>query len=642
MFKSNKRVLSLVIGMASMWCQTAWAQVLDIEGWLRRPGVKLVAVEFYATWCKPCMEAVPRWKALHDKYQSEGLRFLVVVTQDPDGLCSNPGWTPDEVICDDDGFLARRFGATQLPAAYLWSWQGHLLAQKTHVDEVEAKIQDWMRTSARVDVEVGRVAAGAQVGRRALLDTIRGELKGSDKLVVVATAEERRTLRALIKKSLRTSADEALACDVGAEVTANSLVKASIIGGRHPRLQLQLLSAERGCLVASASTRWRVQNPVASVREAVAGLVGRLRLSATQYSWSRWALMSRSASPQPVDSFDFAALQRQTEEAERHAQAAAERLRKARAKAKAEQEKRLVELENRWEVVEKAVITRLLEREVRINALEQFLRIYPRDNPHLKKAQSYLKKLRSQKELESKPPVVSVKMVRIPGGTFIMGCQKGDVDCGSAEEPSHSVQIDEFYMDETEVTVEAYAECVHNEKCEAAQTGTYCNSEKPGKAQHPINCVTWYQAKKYCAVQGKQLPTEAQWEYAARARDGDLYPWGNAQPTDKQVRFGKDWEDGTTEVKSYPAGAHGLYDMGGNVWEWVEDCYDSDAYKRRSGDKVSHNPRVYPKRCSSGVHVLRGGSFKGTARDLRASSRRSNKPRLKRRLNGFRCARMTM
>ena len=78
----------------------------EVSTWLDRPGVKLLAVEFYATWCKPCMAAVPRWKALHEKHRDDGLRLVVVATQDPKAGCANPGWNPDDVVCDDDGAIA--------------------------------------------------------------------------------------------------------------------------------------------------------------------------------------------------------------------------------------------------------------------------------------------------------------------------------------------------------------------------------------------------------------------------------------------------------------------------------------------------------------------------------------------------------
>src|SRR5215470_4868126 len=86
----------------------ARASGFDLDAELKRPGVKLVALEFYATWCKPCMEAVPKWKALHERYQRDGLRLVVVSTRDPGGGCTNLPWLPDAVICDDDGRLADR------------------------------------------------------------------------------------------------------------------------------------------------------------------------------------------------------------------------------------------------------------------------------------------------------------------------------------------------------------------------------------------------------------------------------------------------------------------------------------------------------------------------------------------------------
>src|SRR5687768_8578815 len=82
----------------------AAAEQLDVEAWLKEPGVRLVAVEFYATWCKPCMEAVPKWKKLHERYRDDGLRFVVVATQDPEGGCEKPAaWSPDQIVCDDEG-----------------------------------------------------------------------------------------------------------------------------------------------------------------------------------------------------------------------------------------------------------------------------------------------------------------------------------------------------------------------------------------------------------------------------------------------------------------------------------------------------------------------------------------------------------
>lgn len=285
--------LSAALGFAlgAGWAGTpgAFAQGLNVEDWLRRPGVKLVAVEFYATWCKPCMEAVPKWKALHDKYRRDGLRLIVVSTRDAGGVCQNPGWTPDEVVCDDDGFIADRFGANQLPAAFLWGWQGHLLARNAHVEEVEARIEDWMRGAPRVDVQADSVPRGAGISADGLREAVRADLQRYDKLVVVATEAERAALRELVRRSHSAGIDESYACEIGKEMSANSLLRAVITSSGRPRLQLKLLSAERGCLVAAGATLWNPDKPSTSIGEAVADLLNKLRLPKVQLPWTKRA-----------------------------------------------------------------------------------------------------------------------------------------------------------------------------------------------------------------------------------------------------------------------------------------------------------------------------------------------------------------
>ncbi len=257
---------------------------LDVESWLRRPGVKLVVVEFYATWCKPCMEAVPKWKALHDKYRKDGLRLIVVSSRDAGSVCANPGWTPDEVVCDDEGRITDQFGANKLPAAFLWGWQGHMLSRGEHVEAVEAKIEQWMAKAPRVDVDADVVPGAAGIDADGLREAVRAELKRSDKLVVVATDEEREALRSIVRRSLEETRDDKTACEVGKEVSANSLVKATITSGRRPRLQLKLLSAEEGCLVAAGTTAWNPDKPGTSISEAVADMLQKIR-TPTQFPW---------------------------------------------------------------------------------------------------------------------------------------------------------------------------------------------------------------------------------------------------------------------------------------------------------------------------------------------------------------------
>ena len=149
------------------------------------------------------------------------------------------------------------------------------------------------------------------------------------------------------------------------------------------------------------------------------------------------------------------------------------------------------------------------------------------------------------------------------------------------------------------MTTEAYAACVLSNKCTTTNTSGSCNAGVAGRENHPINCVDWNQATAYCAAQGLRLPTEEEWEYAARGTDGRLFPWGNTAPTNQLCwdGAGNDLGEGnrknTCAVSSYSSGnsPFGLADMSGNVWEWTSSTFGGGAARvYRGGGWNDYDP----------------------------------------------------
>lgn len=224
--------------------------------------------------------------------------------------------------------------------------------------------------------------------------------------------------------------------------------------------------------------------------------------------------------------------------------------------------------------------------------------------------------------------------VLIPAGSFWMGCNEAmDDDCNSDEHPYHEVYLDGYYIDVTEVTQGAFKECVDAGVCDIP--GCYWNPA--GTPDHPVVCIDWNDAKTYCEWAGKRLPTEAEWEKAARGNDGRKYPWGNEDATcEYAVMDDGCGTGGTLPVCSKsPAGdsPYGLCDMAGNVWEWTADWYDSEYYDA--------SPANNPTGPNSGfVRVLRGGGFFSYVYFLRVSLRYVYYPSFDYIFGlGFRCAR---
>ncbi len=234
-------------------------------------------------------------------------------------------------------------------------------------------------------------------------------------------------------------------------------------------------------------------------------------------------------------------------------------------------------------------------------------------------------------------------MVYIPEGTFRMGCDpESGRRCTGDELPPHTLTLSAYAIDKTEVTVAAYRACVESGDCTPPvnKLGTRpCNFDLPDRDDHPVNCISWWQASRYCDRALKRLPTEAQWERAARGDDGRPFPWGWDEPdcaVANIFRKGtlKECVGTTRPVGSYPGGRspYGALDMIGNVIEWVSDYYDRHAY-------YEHARRDPLGPTSGTVRVLRGSSFGDASfRELRASARYHLDPNSASELVGFRCA----
>ncbi|MBT7070937.1 MAG: SUMF1/EgtB/PvdO family nonheme iron enzyme [Anaerolineae bacterium] len=203
--------------------------------------------------------------------------------------------------------------------------------------------------------------------------------------------------------------------------------------------------------------------------------------------------------------------------------------------------------------------------------------------------------------------------VSIPAGEFMMGSEIGDSD----ESPAHWVSLDAFEIGKYEITNRQYAQCVQADICDKPSSSQYSNSVH---TRHPITSVSWYDAYIFCEYAGGRLPTEAEWEYAARGGLKEKsYPWGDQAPDCMRANFAPDdyCVGSTSPVGDYPANRYGLYDMAGNVWEWTEDWYAND-YDRK---------------------VLRGGFWNSEEYSLRVSYRFATTPESRHFSYGFRCAR---
>ncbi|MEW5938228.1 MAG: SUMF1/EgtB/PvdO family nonheme iron enzyme, partial [Chloroflexota bacterium] len=220
-----------------------------------------------------------------------------------------------------------------------------------------------------------------------------------------------------------------------------------------------------------------------------------------------------------------------------------------------------------------------------------------------------------------------VTMRLVPAGIFSMGSEAGQLD----EKPIHDVYLDAYYMDIYEVTNKLYRICVDAGICELPENTQY--SDDSNYADHPVVFVDWEMAKNYCEWRGGRLPTEAQWEKAARGTDGRTYPWGEKIDSTR-ANYNQDVGYATTPVGSFLSGVspYGIYDMAGNVWEWVADWYSSAYY--------SAMPSPNPFGPETGQYrVLRGGAWYFDDDFVRSAFRFRDDPSNSSYDVGFRCAR---
>ncbi len=255
-------------------------------------------------------------------------------------------------------------------------------------------------------------------------------------------------------------------------------------------------------------------------------------------------------------------------------------------------------------------------------------------------------------------PVDRMVMMYVPAGEFLMGAGEFDSMAETIEKPQHPVYLEAYWIDQTEVTNAMFAKFVSatGYRTETEQKGSVSywyeretgkwreasdtdwlrpygpGSDIDGRENHPVIHITWKDAQMYCAWAKRRLPTEAEWEKAARDNDERIYPWGNTPPNNNLSNF--NWlENDTSPVGSYPAGAspYGVLDMAGNVWEWIADWYSEDYY--------SVSPYRNPTGPSMGDYrLVRGGGWNNRDAFVRATNRHFWDPLFRSVYLGFRCA----
>ncbi|MBP5201360.1 DUF1566 domain-containing protein [bacterium] len=263
-----KKIIACFLFLLSFVVVSAWDNFTQysIADELKKPSVKLVAVDFYATWCEPCKAAIPKWKELQRKYGDKGLE-LIVVSVKSEGRCAQPPqWNPNKTVCDSDGKIADAWHVFEkgLPEAFLWRWDGKLLVSHGTVDNVAAEIENYFNKEPRILIEEGK--------NKNIYQLVRYELNKRSKFEILSSREEQVELAKVRERSSQAVYNDELRCKGGVQVSANSLLK---ISKEQNNLILDLHSAEKGCLMASGAAEMR-GNIETAVAEAVENLLKNL------------------------------------------------------------------------------------------------------------------------------------------------------------------------------------------------------------------------------------------------------------------------------------------------------------------------------------------------------------------------------
>ncbi len=467
---------------------------------------------------------------------------------------------------------------------------------------------------------------GARIKARELdrlSDYIGAALTESGRYQVVPKSELKTALNAKKKASYKQCYAESCQIEIGKELAADKVLAGVVarIGSRCT-ITLKIVDLRKATEEAAARAKGKcgIDNVLESLDKALAKLTGG-RVS------SGGGGPSSPVTAPVVQGEDYGDLD---------AEIAAE-TRKITAERVAKRARERAATKD-WAKIRPYVGNEKLSVKRRVQILEKFLSRFLNDNPHLADAQTALQKLQT-----------SGGMVRVPGGNFYMGCnEKVDSECDSDEKPGKTVHVAGFRIDVTEVTVAAYRKCVDAGAClsrglvmpyfsgkEQPEWAWACNWNKSGRTEHPVNCLDRSRATTYCKWAGKRLPSEKEWEKAARGTDGRKYAWGNtgygstkvaniADETAKR-KFSKlptaegydDGYVGTAPVGTFPAGnsPYGAQDMIGNVFEWVAELPTEGRYR-----------------------PLRGGSWGNDPTYARASDRDDDDPARRGSNIGFRCA----